>query len=100
MKIECTVWKLFQTVDTASENSRQNFDNSSMSANLESLGLTSLSFANDSLLVIRSCILLQFCFNVLLVIVNTQGEDVSEGEGEENDEDEKGATTSPSALVP
>lgn len=95
LQIETVVWRLFQTLDSATENTRQNFDASAMTTNVAALvsGPTA-SFASDSLLVIRSCILLHFCLNVVLVIVNTQGED---GEDEEA---EDAAATPPSMLAP
>lgn len=95
LQIETVVWRLFQTLDSATENARQNFDASAMTTNVAALvsGSTA-SFASDSLLVIRSCILLHFCLNVVLVIVNTQGED---GEDEEA---EDAAATPPSMLAP
>lgn len=98
-QIETVVWRLFQTLDSATENTRQNFDASTMTANVASIisGSTA-SFASDSLLVIRSCVLLQFCLNVMLVIINTQGEDGDE-EAEDGD-DANDPATPPSMLAP
>lgn len=94
------MWKLFQTLESGTENARQNFDAATMSANLASLvSAPTVSFAADSLQVIRSCILLQFCLNVVLVIVNTQGEGEEGGDGAEDGEDGDDAMP-PSALAP
>ncbi len=77
-KAQPLVLDIMGWLDSGSENAKERFDAGDLTADLRSTALADPLFAIDSLTVLRSCILLQFCTNIALIFAN-QAEEAEEG---------------------